>query len=81
MQVAKVRRSDLLLKKKEPSVQANGRKSMDSATLAGEVAAEIAVSNGLNNSLVCCSPVGLNEGAIGSTHHMENRFSVGLTNH
>ena len=58
MQVNRTRRSDLLLNKKEPSVQANGRKSMDGAALAGEVAAEIAVSglNNLNHSM--CSSQG-----------------------
>ena len=67
-----------MLKKKEPSVvEENRRHSLNGvASLAGDVAAEIAASNGaLNNSLVCCSPLGGNEGP------RESRFSAGLTNH
>ena len=73
-----VRMSDLLLKKKEPSIhEENKRHSLNGvASLTGEVAAEIAVSNGaLNNSMVLCSPLGGNEGP------RESRFSAGLTIH
>lgn len=72
-----MRMSDLLLKKKEPSIQEeNKRHSLNGvASLTGEVAAEIASNGALNNSMVLCSPLGVNEGP------RESRFSAGLTIH